>query len=828
MVGGRRWLDGRKPQIGLAATESERESMMKRKLSLAAGRSDGPAAADPASPAVLETAPVADIAQEATNEAAALSRALAALQESEARYRVLTDLSSDWYWEQDEHQRFKRVTRNDAGRTGIPQDALIGKTRRELSEVRWDEPELAALEALTASRQPFRAFEIGRACGNGPRQFLSLSGEPMYDAAGRYCGYRGIGREITERIQAERAIRTNSMQQGLIAKFGQQALAVTDIDVLLASAVAAVVDGLGADCCSLLRFGPDGRPIVLQAGAGWADGWLGRELIEAGPGTQIGYVIERREPVMVEDFATESRFKPAEILTVHGIRSGLEVMIGGAGAPYGILGGYSRRPCMFAQESVNFLQSIANVLGTAIERRHAEEKLAYLARYDSLTGLANREMFRDRLAQSLAKAERDESMVGILYIDLDGFKNVNDSHGHDTGDKLLTLVAQRLQSCVRKSDTVGRLGGDEFAIVVTGLADADTADVVAEKVVEQLARPFDLDGRETLITASIGISIYPVDGTDANLLLKNADTAMYQGKEQGRNNFQNYSVELDHAAAGRRQLALEMRHAIEHQEFELHYQPQVSLESGRIIGAEAFLRWWHPAHGMLAAGEFIEVAEETGLIVEIGQWVFETACKQAAEWQRSGFPDIFVAVNVSPVEIRRGKVVEQARQALEHSGLAPRHLEIELTESVVIDDAETFASTLAELKDLGISIAIDDFGTGYSSLSSLKNFPINKVKINQSFTRDIVAEPDDGAIVQAVIAMAHHLQLEVVSKGVETERQAGFLRRCRCDMAQGYLFGAPMQARYFKDLLDDSDGRLLPVRASLNGPVPHFSLEAVA
>ncbi|MBK7472772.1 MAG: EAL domain-containing protein [Betaproteobacteria bacterium] len=602
----------------------------------------------------------------------------------------------------------------------------------------------------------------------------------------------------------------------------------TAIDELLANAVSVVAEGLKADCCRLLRVAPDGRRWMLEAGSGWDESWSGREWFEAETDTQLEYLLQQPEPLLVEDYAAETRFACPAMLAAHGIRGGLEVLIGRSGAPWGILGGFSRQPGVISPERVNFLQGIADALGTALERAHAEERLAWLAQYDTLTGLPNRDLFHERLGQSLVTAERDGSQLGILYIDLDGFKNVNDAHGHNTGDQLLRLVARRLEACVREGDTVGRLGGDEFAIVIAKLASADDAELVAEQVVAQLAQPFDLDGRETLITASIGISIYPGDGMDAGLLLKNADTAMYQGKEQGRNNFQNYSVDLDEAATGRRQLAQELRDAIAREEFELHYQPQVALESGCVVGIEAMLRWWHPERGMLAAAEFIDVAEETGLIVQLGEWVFETACRQTVEWQRSGYPELFVTVNVSPVEIRRGRVVQQVQRALERSGLAPRHLEIELTESVGIADADAYVATLAELKELGISIAIDDFGMGYSSLSSLKSFPISKVKIDQTFTRDIVVNPDDAAIVQAVIAMAHHLQLEVVSKGVESERQAGFLRRCRCDIAQGFLFGAPMQAGDFKELLDVSAGRLLPVRSSLTGPAPAFPLAAVA
>jgi diguanylate cyclase (GGDEF)-like protein/PAS domain S-box-containing protein len=579
------------------------------------------------------------------------------LRESEARYRALAELSSDWYWEQDENQRLTKVSDHVITNAEIAGEVLLGKTRWEAG-IRYDAAERAALEADIEARRPFRDFNFTRITTSGAEHHVQISGEPMHDAAGRYCGYRGIGRDVTERV-------------------------------------------------------------------------------------------------------------------------------------------------------------------------HAEKRLAYLAQHDALTGLANRELLRDRLAEALTDAERNETMAGVLYLDLDEFKDVNDSYGHEAGDLLLTLVAERLRSCVRRGDTVGRLGGDEFAIVLTDLAVADEANLVAEQVVEQLAQPFDLEGRETLITASIGIAIYPIDGADANSLLRNADTAMYQGKEQGRNNFQSYSVELDDAAAGRKQLATELRQAIEHEEFELHYQPQVSLDTGRVIGVEAMLRWWHPVYGMLAAGEFIDVAEETGLIVQIGHWVFETACKQTVEWQRAGLSDLFVAVNVSPVEILRGRVVEQVQRALECSGLAPHYLEIELTESVAIEDVEAFTNTLTELKDVGVSIAIDDFGTGYSSLKSLKTFPIDKIKIDQTLTQDIATNPDDSAIVQAVIAMAHHLRLEVVSKGVESKQQAGFLRRCRCDSGQGFLFGAPMQAGCLKELLDSSDGRLLPLRSSLAGPVPQFPLGSI-
>ena len=334
------------------------------------------------------------------------------------------------------------------------------------------------------------------------------------------------------------------------------------------------------------------------------------------------------------------------------------------------------------------------------------------------------------------------------------------------------------------------------------LIDENDTNRVADQAVSQLARPFNLDGRDTLITASIGISNYPADGTDADLLLKKADTAMYQGKERGRNNFQHYSVELEEAAAARTQLQLDLNRAIHDGEFELFYQPQVSLDNGRITGVEALLRWRHPQRGMLDAVDFIGAAQETGLIVQIGQWAFESACRQVVQWHRAGPADLHVTVNVSPVEMRSGRIVGQVRNALLQSGLAPQYLEIELTEGMNAEDNEAFIRTLVELKELGISIALDDFGTGYASLDALRSFPIDKIKVDQTFIRDIARNTRDSAIVQAVVAMAHQLQLKVVAKGVETEVQAAFLRRCRCDAAQGFLFGAPMDPRALGALLN--------------------------
>ena len=456
------------------------------------------------------------------------------LRESEARYRALAEMSTDWYWEQDEHQRLTKLSNHILADDQFEGAALLGKTRWEL-DIGYDAADRIALEAEIEARRPFREFNFIRFRKNGTARNHQVSGEAMYDATGRYCGYRGVGHDVTERVQAELALKRNSLQQSLIARFGQHALAVADTGLLVAHAVPAIVEGLDLEFCRLLRYSEEDRSMVLDAGAGWSEGWLGRRFTLQGRGNQLSHVLESRQPVVIGNMATDHRFVPNEMLAIHRIASSLEVVIGGTGIPYGILGAYSASPRAFTPQSVNFLQSIANVLGTAIERRRTEEKLAYMASYDALTGLANRELFRDRLAQCLLAAERNERIVGILYIDLDGFKEVNDMHGHDMGDQLLVLVAKRMLSCVRESDTVARQGGDEFSVVLSQLAAADDARHVALQIAARLAQPFHVAGVEMLVAASIGISLYPRDGVDAKVLLKHADAAMYRRKDRSRN-----------------------------------------------------------------------------------------------------------------------------------------------------------------------------------------------------------------------------------------------------------------------------------------------------
>jgi len=435
------------------------------------------------------------------------------------------------------------------------------------------------------------------------------------------------------------------------------------------------------------------------------------------------------------------------------------------------------------------------------EQRQTQERLNYLAHYDTLTGLPNRVLLQDRLSQAMVEADRRDRLVALMFLDLDRFKIINDTLGHDVGDALLKSVAERLKSCVRAGDTISRLGGDEFTVVLANVAHVDDVAHVAQKIIESFVSPFHIDGRELFVSPSMGITLYPFDDNDIESLLRNADAAMYHAKELGRNTFQFYTAELNRRTAKRLQLETALRHALERDELLLHYQPQVCLKTGRIIGAEALLRWRHPEMGLISPLEFIPLAEETGLIIPIGEWVLRSTCTQARTWYESGFGDLQIAVNLSGRQFQHQHLARLVKKVLKETGLNPRQLDLELTESLLMHNTDAILGAMEELHVHGVAFSMDDFGTGYSSLSYLKRFPIDTLKIDQSFVRDIPRDPDDAAIAQAIIAMAHNLDIRVIAEGVETAKQLAFLRSKRCDGMQGYYFSKPIPAEAMIRLL---------------------------
>lgn len=442
--------------------------------------------------------------------------------------------------------------------------------------------------------------------------------------------------------------------------------------------------------------------------------------------------------------------------------------------------------------------------GTVVEiteRRRYQEELEYQASHDTLTGLPNRALLVDRLRQALHGARRDGRVVAVAFVDLDHFKLINDSLGHHVGDQLLLDMAGRLGACLRSRDTVARQGGDEFVLILTDQADEYGVTLVLRRLLESISQPWVAEHGEYSISCSIGVSLYPRDGDSAEHLLKCADAAMYKAKDMGRNTFHYFTPELDEAANHQLEMANDLRRALERGEFLLHYQPRVDIASGLVVGVEALMRWNRPETGLVPPGEFIPVAEESGLIVPMGEWALHEACAQNRAWQAMGLPPVPVSVNFSPIQFRRAGLVRQVADALVETGLEARWLELELTESFIMQDAERINRAMGELKALGLEIAVDDFGTGYSSLSYLKRFPVDRLKIDKSFVRDVTQDVDDAAIARAIISLGHSLNLRVVAEGVETREQMDFMRQHGCDEIQGYFFSRPLDAMGFEALL---------------------------
>jgi len=499
----------------------------------------------------------------------------------------------------------------------------------------------------------------------------------------------------------------------------------------------------------------------------------------------LDLVLPEQQGFLQEQMAARARGEPGEAYELSAVRKdGSVFSVNILGAP----ASYNGRPA-----------SVGTVVDVS-DRKMAEQKIRELADFDVLTGLPNRRLLRDRVTQLLATAERQETPLAVMFLDLDHFKRVNDSLGHSVGDELLCAVAQRLGTAVRRVDTLARLGGDEFIVALPGTHATDAADV-ARRLIDTCNHPYQVAGHELIVTASIGISIVPQDGNDFEVLLRNADAAMYKAKELGRNTFQFYAADMNTATLERLMMESSLRRALRSKEFVLHYQPLVSLQSGLIIGVEALLRWQHPDLGLIMPDRFIQVAEETGLINPIGDWVLCEACRQAQAWIDAGLPPLIMAVNVAPVQFRQNGFIDVVAGALAASGLAASLLELEVTERTVMNDADINIGTLAALHRMGVELSLDDFGTGYSSLAYLKRFPVAKLKIDRSFVRDLETDADDQAIASTIVSMGRNLRLTVLAEGVETRQQLDLLRRMDCDMAQGFLFSRALPADDVAELL---------------------------
>ncbi|MBF0379829.1 MAG: EAL domain-containing protein [Magnetococcales bacterium] len=453
------------------------------------------------------------------------------------------------------------------------------------------------------------------------------------------------------------------------------------------------------------------------------------------------------------------------------------------------------------KNSVGDVENYVGLFMDISQQKLTEEKLEKLAFYDPLTQLPNRALFRDRLNLEIQKNRRNGSQSALFFIDLDHFKHVNDTLGHDYGDKLLVQVAQRIGLCLRESDTVCRLGGDEFTVILAGLHRVEDAGHIADSILDQLHNAFDLDGSEAFIGGSIGIAICPENGNDFETLTKNADIAMYRAKEAGRGNYKFFTQDMDEKNALRLSLESDLRKAVNNQDFTVYYQPKIDVKTGKIYGMEALVRWIHNEKGIISPGDFIPLAEETGLIIPLGEWVLQESCTQVKKWWDAGLPQLRVAVNLSGLQFQAPNIVEKIQTTLTRTGLDPKGLELEITESIAMDGVDSAIDKVAKLRDLGVQISIDDFGTGYSSLSHLKKFPLNALKIDQSFVRDLTINSDDAAIVASILSMAKSMNLRVVAEGVENIEQLNFLKDKDCQEVQGFYFSKPIPAIEFEKLL---------------------------
>jgi len=587
-------------------------------------------------------------------------------------------------------------------------------------------------------------------------------------------------RDLSERMRAEKRRATQARYQKKISRLGQAALAKRDPAELLAKALQSVLEGLGSGAVAYFERGEAGGEMVLRRAAGL-------DL----PGEPVRARVDPDDPAAAL----------GRLPWLARYRSVAAVPVPGEAGPRGVICALAEAPGAFGPEEKRFLAAAASMVSAALARLDSEARLSYLAQFDPLTGLANRTLLADRFGLLIVQARRRAASLGVLFIDLDDFKVVNDTQGHAAGDELLKQAARRLQSAVRDGDTVARISGDEFAVILSDLARPDDAALVAQKILDRLAAPFDIRGQEAVVTASIGVATFPADGDNAEALLGAADAAMYRAKQSGRNAFQFFTADINQRTRARAQLGAELRRALERREFALHYQPKIDLASGRPCGAEALLRWEHPERGRIAPVEFIPVLEETGLIVPVGEWVLRKACEDIKAWQRLGMPAMPVAVNLSARQFRQQDLDQRIRSIVEEAGVDPALVELEITESQLMHDPDHAVRVLERLGEAGLRIAIDDFGTGYSSLSYLTRFPLASLKIDRSFVADVLNDEADATIVRTIVDMAHTLGFTVIAEGVELESQAAFLRKLGCEQAQGFLFARPMPAPEFGALV---------------------------
>jgi diguanylate cyclase (GGDEF)-like protein len=656
-----------------------------------------------------------------------------------------------------------------------------------------DRPEVMDAWSRTLSGEPFEAeYRILRP--DGEVRWIHDRGTPFHGADGKVVRIDGLSRDITQRRTQQLKIDRLTRIRDVLTSINSAIVRIRDRQHLFADTCRIAVEHGKFKMAWIGVAVPSGKKVMPVAWHGDDHGYLEEvneslRTIPEDPGI-AARVLHERVPVVINDIAGDARvvFKAAALKRGYRACVVMPLLVDQEAA--GVLTLYSGEAGVFDHDEMQLLNDLAGDIGLAMAYIDKEEKLNFLAYYDALTGLCNRSVLVQRLKQELTYAHRRNRRAAVLFIDLDNFKWVNDSLGHSAGDKLLKTVAERLQGSVREEDTVARLGGDEFVMVLADQEPGDSLSAALERVLAAVARPVQLDSGEVDVSCSIGVSLYPEDGSDAETLIKNADVAMYRAKELGRNNFQFFERQMNVRVNERLDLQKSLRRAFDHEEFYVHYQPQFSLANGAVVAAEALARWADPKLGAVPPDRFIPLAEDSGLIVPLGEWILRRACAQMQAWRDAGIEVQRVAVNLSARQLRGADFVKRVERILSDTGLAATRLEVELTEAVLMQQGDAAVATLHALRAMGVSLTIDDFGTGYSSLSYLRRFPVTRLKIDRAFVRGIVTDSYDAAITQGIIALAHGVKLGVVAEGVETAQQLRLLRESGCDEAQGHFLGA--------------------------------------
>ena len=731
-----------------------------------------------------------------THEDITQLKAARAAADQRTSMQALIDRLPDNLWVKDVNSRFVIANQATATRMGIAEPAdLIGRTDLDLLPAEFAQKFFADEQAIVRSGKPMIDKEE-----HFFKTWILTTKVPLRNERNEIFGLVGVSRDITERKLAD-ALREGQAQiLEMIAMSAPLADVLERLVLLMESQFTGITGAVllvDEEKGDRLRFGA--APSLPDAYAKGVDG-----LPIGAKGGSSGAAAYRREAVVAADITTDPLWEDYRALAAeHAIRSCWSTpILSHQSAVLGVFALYSKEARRPTEAERRLIDVATRVAGIAIERKLAEARIHFMANHDALTGLPNRTLLEDRLTQAVLHAQRNDRRVTVLFVDLDNFKLVNDSLGHNAGDELLRTIAARMVRCVRATDTVVRLGGDEFVVVLSDQAKtAGSISDTVHKIQAVIAEPIRLQDHDLRVTSSVGIASYPVDGVDAGALMANADAAMYRAKEVGRDNFQFYSPELNTKIHGKFLLQEELRNAVARSEFVLHYQPQVELSTGRVFAVEALVRWRHPKLGMVPPVKFIPMAEETGLIVPIGDWVLREACRQNKAWRNAGLPPLVVSVNVSARQFRERDLVNRVARALKESGLEAKYLELELTESLIMQDIELAVATMKELRGLGLQLSIDDFGTGYSSLSALKTFPVARLKIDKSFIDGLLADENDRAVAGAVISLGQTLNMRVIAEGVETEAQAALLRDFKCDEMQGYLFSKPLPAEGIQDLL---------------------------